>query len=101
MSKSVMMLKIFLTAASVSACAYLPQFPEWNPVLIIPSKDKAFSCKLVDKQNFVFSCEKSSHRISEMDLDGSFATRPYEQKQLINWAKDAKKIIEERCGNGN
>lgn len=101
MSKLVRMLKIYLMAVSISACAYLPPFPDWNPVLIIPSKNKAFDCKLVDKENLVFYCERQSHPMSSADLDGSFATSASEQKQLINWAKDAKKVIQERCGNGN
>jgi len=93
MKKFLMLLKIFLMATSLSACNSFPEFPEWNPSSVIQSQNKAFKCKLVNKETFVFDCEKVSIPFTSLD-DGQFCTSPEETKNLINWAKEVKALSE-------
>lgn len=99
MKRSVKMLKICLTALSaisITACNDLPDFPGWNPRLIIPSQNKYFQCKMIDKERFLFECEKTSKEI-DASLDSNFCQSPDETKKLINWAKDAREYYDKNC----
>lgn len=93
------LLKICLTGGSslLISCSQLPEFPDWNPESVIFSESKAFKCKLVDKVNIVFECEKTSHSMSEIQ-DGSFCSSPEETINIINWVKEAKSVYEKNCG---
>jgi hypothetical protein len=75
----------------------LPEFPEWNPSAVIFSQNKQFKCKLVDKTNFIFECEKISIPV-DASVDGAFCTPAEELKPIINWAKDVKSFYEKNCG---
>lgn len=89
---------ILLIAISSISCSKLPEFPNWNPYLIIPSQNKKIQCKLIDKEKMIFECEPESEELNG-SLDGSFCSIAEETKAIINWASDAKKYVEKNCNN--
>lgn len=94
-----MLQKICLTAISLSliSCGGIKEFPDYNPIAIIPSKNKAFKCKLIDKENIVFKCEEQSIPLDSIDLDGYLATSPDETQAVIRWVKDSKNYYKKHC----
>lgn len=93
MKKFLMLVKISSMAISLSACNSFPEFPEWNPSSVVQSQNKAFKCRLVNKESFIFECEKESIPFTSL-ADGQFCTSPEETKNLINWAKEVKALSE-------
>lgn len=92
------LLRIFLTAISFIfiGCAKMPEFPNWNPVAIIPSKGTKFTCRLIDKENMKFACD-GEHLPLGAELDGYFCSSPGETKAVINWVVDAKQSWQKKC----
>lgn len=93
--------KIFLmvlSAISISGCNSAPEFPGWNPKLVIPSQNKYFKCHLIDKDRFLFECDKQSQPIGA-DVDSHFCQSSDETKKIINWARDIKEHVKRNCGD--
>lgn len=90
-------LKISLMAISLVGCAKLPDFPDWHPTAIIPSKGTKFTCTIIDKENMKFSCE-GEHLPLGAELDGWFCSSPGETKAIINWVVDSRKAFDKKCG---
>lgn len=89
------LVKICLIAAIISGCDKAPEFPEWNPLSVVQSKNKAFKCKLVDKELFQFVCEQEAIEFTSLP-DGQFCTSPEETKGIINWVKETKKYLDKQ-----
>lgn len=100
MQKSVKQLKtllILLSVSILSACPGLQDFPDWSPVLIIPSKNKYFECALIDKDKFIFQCSKESKPYSEKSFDGYVCNTMKETQEIIAWGIEAKEYAENNC----
>lgn len=88
---------ITLLVLNSLGCNKLPPFPNWNPVLVIPSKGKAFHCKIVDAEKLLFQCDAASFPISQAGLDGGFCSNATEMNAVIQWGRDAKTWVDAHC----
>lgn len=91
------MLLMVLSNSFLVGCDGLPDFPEWNPKMIIPSKNKVFNCRLVDKEKLLFRCDKKSIPFVANNYDGFICTSLKETQDLITWGKEVK----EKWDNSN
>lgn len=94
MKKQAKLLKTLLMVLSASflvGCPGLPTFPDWNPKMIIPSKNKVLNCQLVDKEKLLFQCSKTSIPFVPNNYDGFICTSLKETQEIIAWGKEVKK----------
>lgn len=81
----------------LSSCAGVPPVPVFNPVAIIPSKNQAFECYLVDVDRILFRCAKKPVPMNSLKLDGSFALTAEDTSEIIQWAREVKAYAEKQC----
>jgi len=91
---------ILIVSLILSGCAgALPEFPDTTPVLIIPGLGVGMQCRLVDKDQMLFKCDEKTLPLTDpsLDLDGAFCLPNSQFKQVLNWIKEAKRVVENNC----
>jgi len=89
-----------LIGISFISCSGLNDFPDLNPKLIDLKGNRYFKCSLVDKENFLFKCDKKSSEITNEAFESNFCFDSLEIKSVINWSKDAKDYFKKNCNSG-
>lgn len=96
-----MLLKNFLIASLllVGCTGTLRDFPGKDPVFIIPKLGIGFQCHLINADKMTYQCDQEHKDLKDpsLNLEGGFCLSADQFKQSIDWAKDAKDLIERQC----